>query len=173
GPVGDVLERAAADSIFQPTPVEIDDLEFRHLLIRDAAYAALPLARRAELHERHADWWDRTHRVPPLEAEALAVYHLDQAYRARATLAPDDERLQADGAAIAARSAALGRILLARGDAAAAAALLGRARSLRPTTRSRWSSAARTSTSATSAPQPRRSPMRADRVQRSACSTYG
>jgi len=132
GPVGDVLERAAADSIFQPTPVEIDDLEFRHLLIRDAAYAALPLARRAELHERHADWWDRTHRVPPLEAEALAVYHLDQAYRARATLAPDDERLQADGAAIAARSAALGRILLARGDAAAAAALLGRARSLDP-----------------------------------------
>ena len=29
---------------------------FRHLLIRDAAYAALPKAVRADLHERFADW---------------------------------------------------------------------------------------------------------------------
>ena len=34
-----------------------DGFRFRHLLIRDAAYDALPKARRAELHERFADWF--------------------------------------------------------------------------------------------------------------------
>ena len=33
-----------------------DGFRFRHLLIRDAAYDALPKATRAELHERFADW---------------------------------------------------------------------------------------------------------------------
>ena len=33
-----------------------DAFRFRHLLIRDAAYDALPKATRAELHERFADW---------------------------------------------------------------------------------------------------------------------
>ncbi len=33
-----------------------DAFRFRHLLIRDAAYDALPKATRAELHERFAAW---------------------------------------------------------------------------------------------------------------------
>ena len=33
-----------------------DAFRFRHLLIRDAAYDGLPKAKRAELHERFADW---------------------------------------------------------------------------------------------------------------------
>ena len=37
-----------------------DAYRFRHLLIRDAAYEALPKSTRAELHERFADWWRRT-----------------------------------------------------------------------------------------------------------------
>ena len=39
----------------QPTLGE-DGFRFRHLLIRDAAYDALPKATRAELHERFAGW---------------------------------------------------------------------------------------------------------------------
>src|SRR5205085_11292049 len=35
-----------------------DAYKFRHLLIRDAAYEALPKATRAELHERFAAWLD-------------------------------------------------------------------------------------------------------------------
>ena len=35
-----------------------DAFRFRHLLIRDAAYDALPKSVRAELHERFADWLD-------------------------------------------------------------------------------------------------------------------
>ena len=36
-----------------------DAFRFRHLLIRDSAYEAIPKARRAELHERFADWLER------------------------------------------------------------------------------------------------------------------
>ena len=35
-----------------------DGYRFRHLLIRDAAYEALPKAVRADLHARFADWLD-------------------------------------------------------------------------------------------------------------------
>ena len=37
-----------------------DAFKFRHILIRDAAYEALPKAERAVLHERFADWLERT-----------------------------------------------------------------------------------------------------------------
>ena len=36
-----------------------DGFRFRHLLIRDAAYDALPKATRAVLHERFAAWLER------------------------------------------------------------------------------------------------------------------
>ena len=37
---------------------DTEALAFRHLLIRDTAYAAIPKATRAELHERFAEWLD-------------------------------------------------------------------------------------------------------------------
>jgi class 3 adenylate cyclase len=43
-----------------------DAFRFRHLLIRDAAYEAMPKELRAELHERFADWLDQ------IDAEHLA-----------------------------------------------------------------------------------------------------
>ena len=43
----------------QPLLPEDDAYRFRHLLIRDTAYEALPKATRAELHERFADWLAR------------------------------------------------------------------------------------------------------------------
>ena len=58
----------------QPTFPSDEAFRFRHLLIRDAAYEALPKATRAELHERFADWLDarselvelrRDRRLPP------------------------------------------------------------------------------------------------------------
>ena len=36
-----------------------DAFRFRHLLIRDAAYEAIPKVQRAEMHERFADWLER------------------------------------------------------------------------------------------------------------------
>ena len=108
-------------------PSRFDGFDFRHLLIRDAAYASLPLERRAELHKRHADWLVRSSIGAPLEREALAFYHLDQSLRAMAALAPHDPGLRAEAEPLAARAAALGRALLNRGDAGSAASLLARA----------------------------------------------
>ena len=48
---------------------------FRHLLIRDAAYAALPKITRAELHERFADWVEVRARAR-VELEDIVGYHL-------------------------------------------------------------------------------------------------
>jgi len=67
-----------------------DAYRFRHLLIRDAAYDALPKATRAELHERFAAWLEE--RASDLvELDEILGHHLEQAYRYRAELGPLDE----------------------------------------------------------------------------------
>ena len=62
-----------------------DAFRFRHLLIRDAAYNALPKATRAELHERFADWLGE-HGSTLVELDEILGYHLEQAYRYRTEL---------------------------------------------------------------------------------------
>ena len=65
-----------------------DGYRFRHLLIRDAAYDALPKAVRADLHARFADWLDE-HGHSLVELDEIVGYHLEQAVplpgRARAS----------------------------------------------------------------------------------------
>ena len=73
-----------------PTFPDDEGFRFRHLLIRDAAYESLPKATRAELHERFADWL-ATHDL--VERDEIVGYHLEQAHRYRAELAPDDSEL--------------------------------------------------------------------------------
>ena len=106
-----------------------DAYRFRHLLIRDAAYHALPKATRAELHERFAAWLAE-HGSGLVELDEIVGYHLEQAYRYRAELGPLDEH-----AAVLARRAAEhlglpGRRAFHRGDSPAAVNLLGRTTSL-------------------------------------------
>ena len=67
-----------------------DGFRFCHLLIRDAAYDALPKATRAELHERFADWLDE-HGAELVERDEILGYHLEQAYRYRTELGSADE----------------------------------------------------------------------------------
>ena len=55
-----------------------DGYRFRHLLIRDAAYDALPKAVRADLHARFADWLDE-HGDSLVERDEIVGYHLEQA----------------------------------------------------------------------------------------------
>jgi class 3 adenylate cyclase/predicted ATPase len=106
-----------------------DAFRFRHLLIRDAAYDALPKATRADLHERFATWLEE-HGTQLVELDELLGYHLEQACRYRAELAiPPDEAL----AAMARRClTAAGRRALVRSDCGAAASLLKRAAALVP-----------------------------------------
>src|SRR5262249_40100565 len=100
-----------------------DGFRFRHLLIRDAAYEALPKATRAALHERFADWLSD---VGPdlVELDEVLGYHLEQAALLRAELGEADEALaERAGDCLA----AAGRRALWRGDEPAAASLLERA----------------------------------------------
>ena len=72
-----------------------DGFRFRHLLIRDAAYDALPKATRADLHERFASWLEE-HGTELVELDEILGYHLEQACRYRAELGtPDDGILAA------------------------------------------------------------------------------
>jgi class 3 adenylate cyclase/tetratricopeptide (TPR) repeat protein len=102
-----------------------DAFRFRHLLIRDAAYDALPKSVRAELHERFADWLDGHGEI--VELDEIVGYHLEQAvaYRRELGRPADDLAARAGG-----RLAAAGRRALWREDRRAAARLLERALTL-------------------------------------------
>ncbi len=106
-----------------------DGFRFRHLLIRDAAYDALPKAIRAELHARFASWLEQ-HGAELVELDEILGYHLEQACRYRAELGlPDDDEL-----AVAARGrlTAAGSRARLRQDYGAAGSLLERAVALVP-----------------------------------------
>ncbi|HJQ73644.1 MAG TPA: adenylate/guanylate cyclase domain-containing protein [Gaiellaceae bacterium] len=106
-----------------------DAYRFRHLLIRDAAYDALPKAVRADLHERFADWLQDMLAERRAEYEAVIGHHLEQAYRYRSELGRDD-RLLAERAGRSLAEA--GRLAEARGDAAGTVNLFTRAVELLP-----------------------------------------
>ena len=55
----------------------------------DAAYESLPKEKRADLHERFAQWLE----VAVPEVEEIRGYHLEQAYRYRAELGPSTSAL--------------------------------------------------------------------------------
>ena len=103
-----------------------DAFRFGHILIRDAAYSALPKETRAELHERLCDWLERKSG----ELHEIVGYHLEQAYRFRAELGCLDETARMLANRAGTRLAEAGRRAHRRGDMAAAANLLERAASL-------------------------------------------
>ncbi len=110
-----------------------DAFRFRHLLIRDAAYEAIPKAQRAELHERFADWFERVAGGAVVEQEEIAGYHLEQAHGYRTQLGPSDERSEVIGLRASAHLASAGRRAAGRGDLVAASNLLRRAVDVGPT----------------------------------------
>jgi class 3 adenylate cyclase/tetratricopeptide (TPR) repeat protein len=101
---------------------------FRHLLIRDAAYDALPKAARADLHERFADWLEHTDGL--IELDEILGYHLEQAHRYRSELGLEDERTRTLGDRAAGRLASAAERAFAREDVGAASGLIERALAL-------------------------------------------
>jgi tetratricopeptide (TPR) repeat protein len=106
-----------------------DAYRFRHLLIRDAAYDALPKAQRADLHERFARWLEQTGAGLP-EFDEIVGWHLEQTVRYRRELGqPIDGPLARQAAEhLHAGGQRAGR----RGDRFAAISLLERALTLAP-----------------------------------------
>jgi class 3 adenylate cyclase/tetratricopeptide (TPR) repeat protein len=108
-----------------------DAFRFRHILIRDAAYDALPKATRAELHERFAEWLE-AHGADLVELDEILGYHLEQAHLYRVQLGTDDERGTELARRAATHIAAAARRSLVRGDTPAAIGLFERAAALLP-----------------------------------------
>ena len=103
---------------------------FRHILIRDAAYQAIPKERRADLHEGFAAWIGRVGGDRAEEQDEIVGYHLEQAFRYRQELGPLDDQARRLARQASDRLAAAGSRALARHDMRAVANLLGRAEAL-------------------------------------------
>jgi DNA-binding SARP family transcriptional activator len=98
-----------------------DGYTFHHALLRDAAYAGVTKADRADLHERAAAWFDRD--------DTLAGYHLEQAAGYRRAVGEDADELAASAGERLGRA---GMRAWRQNDTGAAIGLFGRAIALLP-----------------------------------------
>ena len=106
-----------------------DAFRFRHALIKDVAYAALPKELRAGLHERLADWLEVAagSRIP--EFEEIVGYHLEAAVRYQLELGRSDTSSDLASRAVSHLETA-GGLASDRGDVRAASTILQRALAL-------------------------------------------
>ncbi|WP_369258272.1 AAA family ATPase [Geodermatophilus amargosae] len=109
-----------------------DAFRFRHLLIRDAAYDAMPRRERAELHERLANWLEEAAAGKVAPFEEILGHHLEQAHRQRAELGVGGEQSVTLARRAAAHLAAAGRRAFGLSDVPAALGLLQRALRVAP-----------------------------------------
>jgi class 3 adenylate cyclase/tetratricopeptide (TPR) repeat protein len=107
-----------------------DAFAFAHVLIRDAAYAAVPKETRAILHGQFADWVAENESERAAELAEIVGYHLEQSFRYREEL----NLVDADARRLATRAGELlgdaGHRAFARGDMPAAVNLLARSAAL-------------------------------------------
>ncbi len=135
GAVTDHLRSLSRKELVRPDRSDFagdEAFRFRHLLIRDAAYSAMPKEARADLHARFARWLARMAGDHVGEYEEILGYHQEQAYRYRSELGPLDAEARALGAEAAGRLAISGRRAIQRGDIRAATKLLRSATELAP-----------------------------------------
>ena len=104
-----------------------DAFRFRHLLIRDAAYEAMPKEQRADLHERYAEWLERAAGERVNEYEEILAYHFEQAHRFRIELGQPDDHVRTLGEAAAERLIRCADRARERSDYVSARGLLQRA----------------------------------------------
>ncbi|HET7677656.1 MAG TPA: AAA family ATPase [Candidatus Limnocylindrales bacterium] len=130
-PIGPRLEEAVLrDLISEERGADGPAYRFRHILIRDVAYASLPKARRAELHRRVAAWLASWAGERLDEFAEIEAYHLEQAalLEVEVSGAPDEGLRQR----AVARLADVARRALDRADHRVAARFAERALALSP-----------------------------------------
>jgi class 3 adenylate cyclase len=128
--VGGSLLALVRKELVRPERSELtagDAFKFRHLLIRDAAYEALPKRERADLHERFASWLERVAGERLTEYEAIIGYHLHQAFLYLRELGDGSDRVDAIGSRAGERLHAAGDRAGRQGDIPAARELLSKA----------------------------------------------
>jgi len=124
----ELLERLVRKDLLRPAPSAMpgdDAFAFRHGLVREAAYASVPKAVRAALHERAAEWL-------PADADEQVGLHLERAHGYRIELGERGEDVDDLAARAAERLYLAGEDAFAREATAAAVSLFERAAALRP-----------------------------------------
>jgi DNA-binding SARP family transcriptional activator/class 3 adenylate cyclase len=133
GRLGTHLETLMRKELIRPDRSDADEDEayrFRHMLIRDAAYAEVAKSRRSELHERIAAFLDVDEGAAA--REETRGYHLERAFEYRMELDPNDPANEDVGRRAARLLTSAGHRAWARGDLEAAAHLFERATRLLP-----------------------------------------
>jgi hypothetical protein len=129
------LQALVDRDLIQPEATRLageQSFSFAHLLLRDVAYRGILKEVRADLHERYANWLERTAGERVGEYAELLGYHLARAYSYLVELGPTTERGRELAVRAAARLGSSGQRALARGDFGPAVRLLDRAISLLP-----------------------------------------
>ena len=134
-PLNRNLQALVAKGLVQQGPPgtrPVEQYSFRHILIQQAAYRAIPKSLRAELHRRFADWLEYVFAEPlPQRAEILG-YHLEQSVRYWNELRPAEAQTAELSRRAAAHLETAGCAAYDRGDTLAAVRLLDRAAALLP-----------------------------------------
>ncbi len=113
-----------------PQAVNDELYRFRHLLIRDAAYEAIPKSRRAALHIKLSTWLHAT--AGDRVIEAVMGYHLEQAYLYRLELGQLSDQDRGVGRSAAEWLARAAHRASSLGDVVSAARYLRRSLRLMP-----------------------------------------
>ena len=134
-PLGRNLQTLVAKGLVEYEPSDrrpMDEYSFRHILIQEAAYRAVPKSLRAELHHRFADWLEYAFLGPATKRPEILGYHLEQSVRYLSELRPAEAQSSPLPRRAAVHLEAGGRAAHDRGDALAAVNLLTRAAALLP-----------------------------------------
>ncbi|HEX2129742.1 MAG TPA: hypothetical protein VHF58_11050, partial [Solirubrobacterales bacterium] len=126
---GRAIEGLRRKLVFEPVtrPDARDDmLRFRHLLLRDAVYEAIPKGRRLALHEGVAGWLERWFADRLGEVEEIIGYHYETAARYSAGLLTGTEDASRLAALAVEHLTSAGRRAAARQDDEQAAAFFAR-----------------------------------------------
>ena len=135
GPLSRNLQTLVAKRLVQHEPSDRrpgEEYSFRHILIQEAAYRAIPKSLRAELHHRYADWLEYVLWEPATERPEILGYHLEQSVRYLSELRPAEAQSSPLPRRAAGHLEAAGRAAHDRDDAIAAVNLLVRATALLP-----------------------------------------
>ena len=134
GPLSRNLQTLVAKGLVQRGPGRdpYEEYSFRHILIQEAAYRAIPKSLRAELHHRFADWLEYVIWEPATQRAEILGHHLEQSIRYRHELRPGEAQSGPLPRRAAAHLETAGRAAHDRGDALAAVNLLDRAAALLP-----------------------------------------
>jgi DNA-binding SARP family transcriptional activator len=135
GPVGRNLQTLIAKGLVERGPPGANSAEeygFRHILIQEAAYRAVPKSLRAELHHRFADWLEYVFWKPATQRPEILGYHLEQSVHYVGELRPAEAQSSSLSRRAAMHLETAGHAAHDRDDTLAAVNLLIRAAALLP-----------------------------------------